>query len=344
MSNLLTGVVIAAFGISEGYAFFRTGMTDPSAIQDQMSFRSMIVMKLFISAVGTSMLVQAAMDFLHPARFKQSRIMSKTSVGYPRAMGGCFLLGTGMYLTGAGPTIIPAQLFGGATSAIYVTIGALLGGAAFSLVEKQFFAVSCPVKPGEVATVDEALETRYYVIAAPIGAALVGTACLLDLAWPHRRDVARLNTHLLHAWSPVLAGAVIGLNQLPLRYLAGKGQGGSTAVMNAVATLSFGKLSGRYAMTSILAASQFLYVWVGTSIGAYLALQQQQSTFIQPVGPPALRSLLGGAVLLFGARIAQGCTCGHGISGMSELSFQSLAAGASIFAGGMFAALISSLL
>lgn len=43
------------------------------------------------------------------------------------------------------------------------------------------------------------------------------------------------------------------------------------------------------------------------------------------------QSILGGFLMLFGSRIASGCTSGHGISGMSLLSLPSMFA-----VGGMF--------
>lgn len=40
-------------------------------------------------------------------------------------------------------------------------------------------------------------------------------------------------------------------------------------------------------------------------------------------GPRYLASFLGGALLMFGARAARGCTSGHGISGTSQLALSS---------------------
>jgi uncharacterized membrane protein YedE/YeeE len=45
-----------------------------------------------------------------------------------------------------------------------------------------------------------------------------------------------------------------------------------------------------------------------------------------------------GFIMLFGARIAGGCTSGHGISGMAQLSAGSTLAVAAMFAGGILTA------
>ena len=42
---------------------------------------------------------------------------------------------------------------------------------------------------------------------------------------------------------------------------------------------------------------------------------------------------VGGILLVFGARLAGGCTSGHGLSGMASLSIASFVTVASMFAG-----------
>ena len=43
----------------------------------------------------------------------------------------------------------------------------------------------------------------------------------------------------------------------------------------------------------------------------------------------------GGFLMLFGARLAGGCTSGHGISGMTLLNLESVVAVPAMFAGGI---------
>lgn len=51
-----------------------------------------------------------------------------------------------------------------------------------------------------------------------------------------------------------------------------------------------------------------------------------------------LQAFIGGLLLLFGARLAGGCTSGHMISGISQLTVGSFVFGASIFASGILTA------
>ena len=51
-----------------------------------------------------------------------------------------------------------------------------------------------------------------------------------------------------------------------------------------------------------------------------------------------VQAFLGGVLLLFGARLAGGCTSGHMISGISQLTVGSFVFGVSIFASGIIVA------
>lgn len=50
---------------------------------------------------------------------------------------------------------------------------------------------------------------------------------------------------------------------------------------------------------------------------------------------PITRALLGGTTMVLGARVAGGCTSGHGISGMSLLSVSSIVSVGAMFGGGV---------
>ena len=49
-------------------------------------------------------------------------------------------------------------------------------------------------------------------------------------------------------------------------------------------------------------------------------------------------AFLGGVLIVFGARLAGGCTSGHIISGITQLSVSGLVFGAAVFASGIFTA------
>ncbi len=165
----------------------------------------------------------------------------------------------------------------------------------------------------------------------------------------------KLNTE---AWSPYVAGVIIGLLQIPAFLIVDTALGTSS---------SYVKVAGHLAMLFDRAAddagyfakyvNDAKYVWqlalvIGVTIGAFLSarLSNLERTGMSRVWWRAvgLRSLwlrmvmgfFGGFVMLFGARLAGGCTSGHGVSGMAQLAVGSTIAIAAMFLGGILVAMM----
>jgi hypothetical protein len=164
-------------------------------------------------------------------------------------------------------------------------------------------------------------------------------------------------------WTPYLAG--IGIGVLSWIAFAGMGKALGTST-------TFAKLAG--AGTGVVAADhvnanayygkyfnpdkgRVMFDWqfflvVGLPIGAWIGsrLLESKPHFAESVPPlweqrfgksRALRygaAFLGGAVMLYGARMAGGCTSGHGISGGLQLALSSWAFFVAMFLAGVAAA------
>lgn len=78
---------------------------------------------------------------------------------------------------------------------------------------------------------------------------------------------------------------------------------------------------------------------LGAVLGAFLSSSLSHS-FRVPNGVPLspVNAALGGLLLILGARLANGCTSGHGISGFSLLSTRSIAATCGMFMSGIMLA------
>jgi len=164
------------------------------------------------------------------------------------------------------------------------------------------------------------------------------------------------------AWSPYVAGVIIGLLQIPAFLLIGTALGASSSYVTVVATLS-------QALDPVLAASDYatrhlsgaknwwqVALVGGIVLGAFVSARISgarraavspvwRQTLAVPEGRPVVWRRLplafaGGFLMLLGARIADGCTSGHGISGIAQLAVGSLVAVAAMFAGGMATALL----
>jgi uncharacterized membrane protein YedE/YeeE len=165
-------------------------------------------------------------------------------------------------------------------------------------------------------------------------------------------------------WSPYVVGAGIGILSWITFALMGKALGTSTTMVRAAGALErtvasehvdktdyFVKYIGTTTSPKPFFEWQFALV-VMLFVGAFLAARLSSSKFKENVPPlwawrfgesPGLRYLaafLGGAILLFGARLAGGCTSGHGISGGLQLAISSWVFIAAMLLSGIVTAFI----
>ena len=161
------------------------------------------------------------------------------------------------------------------------------------------------------------------------------------------------------AWSPYLAGVVIGLLQIPAFLLIETALGASSSYVTVGGMIaswidpSVLKIDyvARHVATTGKNWWQVALV-VGVAIGAFLSMKLSgaRRAPISPIWTRALGSssslkryavaFIGGFVMLLGARIADGCTSGHGLSGMAQLAVGSTVAVAAMFAGGIATAML----
>lgn len=155
------------------------------------------------------------------------------------------------------------------------------------------------------------------------------------------------------AWSPYLVGALLGVLSWLTFYFSDKPIGASSFYATAAGML--GKLVARkhteqltYFKSHPPAVNwEFVFV-IATVGGAFLAAYtggEITREWLPPMwvarfgeGSVELRALvaiLGGILMAFGARLAGGCTSGHGISGTLQLSVGSWIAVVCFFVGGI---------
>jgi len=160
------------------------------------------------------------------------------------------------------------------------------------------------------------------------------------------------------AWSPYAAGVLIGLLQVPAFLLIETALGTSSSYVTigahiaALADASIGKMD--YLAKHMYGAKNLWQVAmaVGIAMGAFVSMKasgaRRQSispVWKRAVGLEGLSSrapmaFAGGFIMVLGARIADGCTTGHGISGVAQLAVGSTVAVAAMFAGAIATALL----
>lgn len=158
------------------------------------------------------------------------------------------------------------------------------------------------------------------------------------------------------AWSPYVAGIVIGLLQIPAFYLMGTALGTSSSYVTISANLaSFVDPSIaniKYAANHMNGAKNWWQVALiaGIVLGAFLSSRLSGTPrwghspfWAKAMGAhtPASRymmAFLGGFIMVLGARIADGCTSGHGVSGIAQLAIGSFIAVTAMFGAGIITA------
>lgn len=159
------------------------------------------------------------------------------------------------------------------------------------------------------------------------------------------------------AWSPYLAGVVIGLLQIPAFLLIETALGTSSSYVTigglAASIADPGILSIDYVARHVAMTGKNWWqvaLVAGIAIGAFISMKLSGAVRLA-ISPawhralgtkqPAIRYALafaGGFLMLVGARIADGCTSGHGLSGVAQLAVGSTIAVVAMFVGGIVTA------
>ena len=158
------------------------------------------------------------------------------------------------------------------------------------------------------------------------------------------------------SWSPYAAGIIIGLLQIPAFVFLGTALGTSSSYVTISASIaqffdpSIADI--KYAANHLTGAKNWWQVALiaGIVIGAF-ASSRLSGTGRWGASPfwaramwahtPAQRYLMaftGGFIMVLGARIADGCTSGHGVSGIAQLAIGSFVAVTAMFGAGILAA------
>jgi uncharacterized membrane protein YedE/YeeE len=194
--------------------------------------------------------------------------------------------------------------------------------------------------------------------------------------WPHRFDTVNVDVRTQAwrkeeipmkwitedgGWSPYLAGALVGLLAIASVYATtqwlGKTNylGASTTFVRAAGLLErtvaekhvaaneyFTKEKVRVDWQFMLVLGIFFGALISSTTSRSFKLESVPPTWEKRFGPSigkrAAWAFLGGVIAMIGARMADGCPSGHGLSGMMQLSVSSFLALALFFGVGVLVA------
>jgi uncharacterized membrane protein YedE/YeeE len=170
-----------------------------------------------------------------------------------------------------------------------------------------------------------------------------------------------MNPFAVKKWNPYLVGVLIGVLSWVTFYTMSKQLGTSTSMVHA-AGLATAIVAPEHAAQNPYYQAEItpknpMFDWqmflvlalpVGALLGAWLTkdfnVEKVPALWRWRFGELPWRrylgAFLGGAILLFGARMAGGCTSGHGISGCLQLAVSSWVFFMSMFVSGVVTAFV----
>lgn len=138
----------------------------------------------------------------------------------------------------------------------------------------------------------------------------------------------------------LIYGILIGLF-VPITLVLGNKQLGISSAMQNICSVVIPKTKSFFSASELKSNSWKIYFVLGIAIGGFLTsnvLADSTITYL-PEHYYSLSGItilfLGGILVGFGTRYANGCTSGHSITGLSLLKLSSLLATISFFVGGL---------
>lgn len=140
-------------------------------------------------------------------------------------------------------------------------------------------------------------------------------------------------------WNPAFAGIFIGILQLPLTATLSKNVGSASTMQTLASMLFMG--TNKYPQMNKMkwGISRWWQVtYLVAALGASaLASSLSSASWYRGDDITYAQAFIGGFLVILGARVASGCTSGHGISGAGHLMWRSFAAIGAMFAGAIAA-------
>lgn len=273
------------------------------------------------------------------------------------------MLGSGMALTGSCPGTVWAQLGAGLPYVFHIIAGGMLATLMVGYLEKVVLEKFPNYhQRGEPIALDQVMKLPYPVVAVGLATMMGIIVKVIDMYFPWRASTAQWvatgaavsgfppSFHSV-AWDPLVAGVLLGILQIPAILTNGTGLGASAGWVYAagVAAKSCdGKCDEhapyftrtRSAWQAVAALGMICGGFASNHL-SHLCVQGPILSAAASLGAGnALKAFCGGILLLLGSRLANGCTSGHGLTGMATLSLSSIITVACMFAGGILTRLV----
>ncbi len=200
--SVFTAILIGlATGVVFGFALEKSRVFEPGVILGQMQLRNFIMLKIFLAAVITGLVVLAIMNGMFGVKLSLKPLLLRADI-----IGG-LILGMGIALAGACPGTSLAQLGAGYRDAWFIILGGLAGALVYGYFDAPITAFFS--EKGDKLGFDKLLGLPFWATALMLAAAL--TAFLVALErWASWRDEVGPNVDGMNGAPSLLDGRASG--------------------------------------------------------------------------------------------------------------------------------------
>jgi hypothetical protein len=185
--SVFTAILIGlAMGMLFGAALEKGRVCEAGVIVCQMQMSRHAMLKMFLSAVATGMVVLAIM-----VGFGFAKISPKATLFAADVVGGA-ILGIGIVIAGACPGTVLAQIGTGYKDAIFTFVGGLFGALAFTYLEPRILKPILETGSYGRLTLNQLLGLPFPVVALGGAALIVGILIWLEKRQSWQSEVGPL--------------------------------------------------------------------------------------------------------------------------------------------------------
>jgi len=172
-----------AMGAVFGMALEKGRMCEGGVILCQMQMSRHAMLKMFLSAVATGLIVLAILT-----GFGFAKLSPKATLFAADVVGGA-ILGVGIVIAGACPGTVLAQIGSGYRDAIYTFVGGLFGALAFTYLEPNLLKPVLTAGSYGKLTLDQLVGVPFPALALGFAAIIIGFLVWLEKVSPWRAEI-----------------------------------------------------------------------------------------------------------------------------------------------------------
>ncbi|NOY50614.1 MAG: YeeE/YedE family protein [Chlorobi bacterium] len=321
-------LLILFFGLLFGALLVNANLNRFNVISGMATLENLAVAKAIAMAIGLGVILLNVEIGLGLASFHVK----------PFILGGIILggliFGIGMAILGYCPGTLAVSLGEGSVDALIGIAGGLFGGLAFTLVLPGIQGILGPDLGKISLNSITGFGFVFYLLVFVFGLLFIGLAL-----WLHKIEKKKDLRWLYTGIGLAVLNAIVFASATTNRPI------GASTTFPYVADLLSGITNNPY-YTKIQAAGNWEMIFLAGALlaGLIISLVKKEfkftlihSNWLKYKGPSAANRIVwafvGGFVLIFGARMAGGCTSGHVISGGMQLALSSLVFAVFVFIG-----------